>query len=149
MSIIGNTVGAPNPRPDWNQNDSKKADYIKNKPTELLENADAHMKNKSNPHGVTPAQIGALQEFYFSVKDAGASYQQVIDNWNKIPDKWTFCAYCHGDYAKGSGAGVAFGVKFNWNYGAFLYLSYSLLRPLYVRYSNGTAYITELEDVPQ
>lgn len=30
--IIGNTVGMPNPRPDWNQNDESKADYIKNKP---------------------------------------------------------------------------------------------------------------------
>lgn len=34
--IIGNTVGTPNPRPDWNQTDSKKADYIKNKPTDLV-----------------------------------------------------------------------------------------------------------------
>jgi uncharacterized protein YjdB len=30
--IIGNTVGTPNPRPDWNQTDETKADYIKNKP---------------------------------------------------------------------------------------------------------------------
>lgn len=30
--IIGNTTATPNPRPDWNQTDEKKADYIKNKP---------------------------------------------------------------------------------------------------------------------
>lgn len=30
--IIGNTVGIPNPQPDWNQTDEIKADYIKNKP---------------------------------------------------------------------------------------------------------------------
>lgn len=30
--IIGNTTATPNPRPDWNQTDSTKADYIKNKP---------------------------------------------------------------------------------------------------------------------
>lgn len=30
--IIGNTTATPNPRPDWLQNDEKKADYIKNKP---------------------------------------------------------------------------------------------------------------------
>lgn len=30
--IIGNTVGVPNPQTDWNQTDSTKADYIKNKP---------------------------------------------------------------------------------------------------------------------
>ena len=31
--IVGNTVGVPNPKSDWNQNDETKADYIKNKPT--------------------------------------------------------------------------------------------------------------------
>lgn len=30
--IIGNTTATPYPRPDWNQDDSTKADYIKNKP---------------------------------------------------------------------------------------------------------------------
>lgn len=33
--IYGDVVGLPNPRPDWNQNDPKKADYIKNKPNNL------------------------------------------------------------------------------------------------------------------
>lgn len=35
--IIGNTTATPNPRPDWNQDDSTKADYIKNKPKILNE----------------------------------------------------------------------------------------------------------------
>ena len=35
--IIGNTTATPNPRPDWNQEDATKADYIKNKPTVLTE----------------------------------------------------------------------------------------------------------------
>ena len=30
--IIGDTTATPNPRPDWNQTDVMKADYIKNKP---------------------------------------------------------------------------------------------------------------------
>lgn len=30
--IIGNTTSTPTPRSDWNQEDSTKADYIKNKP---------------------------------------------------------------------------------------------------------------------
>ena len=33
--IIGNTTATPNPRPDWAQTDSTKADYIRNKPTKL------------------------------------------------------------------------------------------------------------------
>lgn len=35
--IIGNTTATPNPRPDWNQTDPAKADYIKNKPIILTE----------------------------------------------------------------------------------------------------------------
>lgn len=35
--IIGNTTATPNPRPDWNQTDPTKADYIKNKPVILTE----------------------------------------------------------------------------------------------------------------
>lgn len=30
--IVGNIVGLPSPRSDWNQNDEMKADFIKNKP---------------------------------------------------------------------------------------------------------------------
>ena len=36
--IIGNTTATPNPRSDWAQTDSTKADYIKNKPIVLTEN---------------------------------------------------------------------------------------------------------------
>ena len=32
MRIKGNTVGFPNPQPDWKQTDISQADYIKNKP---------------------------------------------------------------------------------------------------------------------
>ena len=33
--IIGNTTATPTPVSDWNQNDAMKADYIKNKPTDV------------------------------------------------------------------------------------------------------------------
>lgn len=32
MRIKGNTIGVSNPRPDFNQQDERKADFIKNKP---------------------------------------------------------------------------------------------------------------------
>ena len=34
--IIGNIVGLPSPRSDWNQNDEMKADFIKNRPLEAI-----------------------------------------------------------------------------------------------------------------
>jgi hypothetical protein len=37
VRIRGNTVGTPAPRPDWNQSNPSKADYIKNMP-ECLRN---------------------------------------------------------------------------------------------------------------
>lgn len=63
MSIRGNTVGTPTPRSDWSQTNPKKADFIKNKPTDLLANTEAHLGNKSNPHGVTASQVGALPTY--------------------------------------------------------------------------------------
>ena len=43
--IIGNTTVTPYPRPDWNQTDERKADYIKNKPTKVsqLENDSGYL----------------------------------------------------------------------------------------------------------
>lgn len=38
--IIGNTTATPNPRPDWNQTDPTKANYIENKP-EIVDNLDS------------------------------------------------------------------------------------------------------------
>lgn len=35
MIIKGNTVGTTSPRPNWNQTDPRKADYIENKPQSL------------------------------------------------------------------------------------------------------------------
>ena len=32
MRVRGNTVGFPNPQPDWNQTNTSQGDYIKNKP---------------------------------------------------------------------------------------------------------------------
>lgn len=34
--IIGNTTATPYPRPDWNQTDETKVDYIKNKPNDYV-----------------------------------------------------------------------------------------------------------------
>ena len=82
MSIKGIPVGTTTPRPDWNQEDPTKADYIKNKPdfdktitefgsllTEVggvaydnQREIQRHVNNEDgdNPHGVTCEQIGAI-----------------------------------------------------------------------------------------
>lgn len=36
MKIRGTTISTPMPRPDWDQTNPKKADYIKNKPTDYV-----------------------------------------------------------------------------------------------------------------
>ena len=65
MSIKGIPVGTTTPRPDWNQKDPRKADYIKNKPDFA-----GHEANKENPHNVTCDQIGAV---------SGSSFDAVVD----------------------------------------------------------------------
>ena len=61
VKIIGNTTATPNPRPDWNQTDKAKADYIKNKPdlseisnytySEPLTKDVGHMLASNHPNG--------------------------------------------------------------------------------------------------
>ena len=60
--IIGATVGTTSPRPDWNQTDPKKADYIKNKP----EGAGGG----SGTDGITP-HIGANGNWWIGDTDTG------------------------------------------------------------------------------
>ena len=49
--IIGNTTATPNPQPDWGQVDSRKADYIKNKPD--IPDTLADLTDDSNHRTVT------------------------------------------------------------------------------------------------
>lgn len=49
MAIIpGNPVGTTMPRPDWNQTDPTKADYIKNKPVQAIEEVETHNFGEDN-----------------------------------------------------------------------------------------------------
>ena len=52
--IIGNTTATPNPRPDWNQTDKLKADYIKNKPDieKIILNQIGGIKFSINENGI-------------------------------------------------------------------------------------------------
>lgn len=36
MKIRGNTIGIPNPQPNWDQTDPTQADYIRNKPADYV-----------------------------------------------------------------------------------------------------------------
>lgn len=63
--IIGNTTTTPNPRPDWNQTDETKADYIKNKPCALLLlDADINETFTITPNG-SPSNDG----FFYASSD--------------------------------------------------------------------------------
>lgn len=51
MIVKGIPVGTPMLRPDWEQDNPLKSDYIKNKPN--LKPLNDHVVNKANPHRVT------------------------------------------------------------------------------------------------
>lgn len=70
IKVIGNTTATPNPRPDWNQTDKAKADYIKNKPdlseisnytySEPLNGDVGHMLASNHPNGFDNVPIRDL-----------------------------------------------------------------------------------------
>lgn len=63
--IIGNTTATPNPRPDWDQTDAAKADYIKNKPN--IPTKTSELTNDSN---------------FATLSDIGYYTPSVTDNGN-------------------------------------------------------------------
>lgn len=72
--IVGNTTATPNPLPDWNQSDSSKADYIKNKP----ELADVAISGSFNDLIDAPD--------YIDISEKGARGGVAsLDNSGKVP----------------------------------------------------------------
>ena len=73
--IIGSIVGVPNPRPDWNQNDKTKADYIKNKPT-------VYTKNEVKDLLSRKADVGQITNVY--------RYCGSVDTFEDLPKCYEF-----------------------------------------------------------
>lgn len=74
MKVKGIPVGTPMLRPDWEQDNPLKSDYIKNKPN--LNPLNDHVVNKANPHRVTAKQLGVSDYIIAQGKDD-------IWNWRK------------------------------------------------------------------
>ena len=104
--IIGNTTATPNPRPDWNQTDETKADYIKNKPDITGEinshniDADAHADIRQAldllTNGASAEEIDGVKDLISYVNKHGSEVTQmqadIKANKNNI-SKITFCYY--------------------------------------------------------
>ena len=78
--IIGNTTATPNPRPDWNQMDDTKADFVKNKPAvNAGEGKDSVVINNTSNQVVTTNSVaGGLN----SAAGSKCSYFNYIDFTN-------------------------------------------------------------------
>lgn len=66
--IIGNTTATPNPRPDWNQTDETKADYIKNKPKVDPENCANALKKTVSDFGSIQLEDISCYEHTLDIK---------------------------------------------------------------------------------
>jgi hypothetical protein len=86
--IIGNTTATPNPRPDWNQTDSTKADFIKNKPDidgltkRVSDNEDAIETLNGTGDGSVDKKINdAFNDFATNVSNDATvnTYKELID----------------------------------------------------------------------
>ena len=63
VKIIGNTTATPNPRPDWEQADESKADFIKNKPYIPMVDSTYNPASENAQSGAAVAQLElALRE---------------------------------------------------------------------------------------
>ena len=72
--IIGNTTATPNPRPDWNQTDETKADYIKNK---------LNLENGDGLDSIVQKYSGKIDEEHFrnsSTGESAAIFGEANDN---------------------------------------------------------------------
>jgi len=112
--IRGNTVGTTTPRPDFNQSNPKKADYIKNRPLDrLLPAVSADDENKiirvkdgkweAVPHEelITPQMFGAKAD---GVKDDSEAIRAAIAVLNEKKTGTLYFppgVYIHGDGATG------------------------------------------------
>ena len=81
--VIGDTTATPNPRPDWNQTDSSKANYIENKPENLATTEYVDEKVEA---------IGGVQSDW---NQEDATQMDYIKNKPTIPEQMT-CAILHG-----------------------------------------------------
>ena len=81
--IIGNTTATPNPRPDWNQTDSKKADFIKNKPIENGEAINSIQSSNLNTKAISEGSIALGSNSIAGCK--GYRYQALCLSTDKNP----------------------------------------------------------------
>lgn len=81
--IIGNTTATPNPQADWNQTDSTKADYIKNKPV-IADNNTTYTLTKEDNKIYLRGSDGSEMFVIDSSADAGNNTTyQLIEEGNK------------------------------------------------------------------
>lgn len=80
--IIGNTTATPNPRPDWLQDDPKKADYIKNKPN-IISHSD--IDSEIDFDSTNPIQNSAVAWRFNEFNETLRNY--VDDKANKQTEK--------------------------------------------------------------
>ena len=85
--IIGNTTATPNPRPDWAQTDSTKADYIKNKPEVYFGETDGEeVAYNGECEDIVKEISFAIQThdavFYFKAKEGMRWYEWVESEYN-------------------------------------------------------------------
>ena len=106
--IIGNTTATPNPRPDWNQTDSTKADYIKNKPTiidNFSEDENGELLYNGNSIG------GGLDVEYSEQIEANTQARHTHENID-ILDKFSevdgMLLYNESEISSASGDGATF-----------------------------------------
>lgn len=82
--IIGNVTATPNPRPDWNQTDETKADYIKNKPFDDVDAALSLVSANPVQNQVITHEISALVTDISETNAAVAKAQETANTAGQL-----------------------------------------------------------------
>ena len=86
--IIGNTTATPNPRPDWNQTDTTKADYILNKPEVLTEDEIIQI---IRAYEANPYKLSGTWMFNANISEIPSTeYVNFISNGNKFYEMFLY-----------------------------------------------------------
>jgi hypothetical protein len=80
--IQGNTVGTSMPRPDWNQTDPRKADYIKNKP-----NLQDMMGAVKTVNGFYPDENGNVNTATLTDEQVSTAVKEYLEAHFGVADK--------------------------------------------------------------
>lgn len=102
--IIGDTTATPNPRPDWNQTDETKSDYIKNKPLPLIIDHDPTVETEGYVGQLCINTVAATAFICTSIADSSYVWRKIAISVSDLQGMADVLSAASVQYAKSAGS---------------------------------------------